>query len=228
MLGWLALVVAALAGLFILFQNDGSGLDPTSTALTAAGVVALLLMFYLATLKVRWDERRSMRIWVIAAILVAAAAGAWTIGKDRLRAVLTAAPNIAQEQASRSLPGAVSVMIRRNADGNFIAQGHINSVETALLIDTGAAAVMLKPSDAEKAGIDVQSLSFTTPVQTANGTVYAAPVRLRSIDIGLLKLEDIEALVAKPGSLNENLLGMSFLRRLSSYDLKGEFLTLRE
>ena len=128
----------------------------------------------------------------------------------------------------RSLPGTVSVMIRRNADGNFVALGSINAVEATLLIDTGATAVMLKPSDAEKAGIDVQSLSFTTPVQTANGTVYAAPVRVRSISIGLLKLEDIEALVAKPGSLNENLLGQSFLRRLSSYDLKGEFMTLRQ
>jgi aspartyl protease family protein len=38
---------------------------------------------------------------------------------------------------------------------------------------------------------------------------------------------DVEALVAKPGNLKESLLGMSFLRRLRSYEFSGDFLTLR-
>ena len=227
MLGWLALVVAALAGLFLVFQSNG--VDATAAGLTAAVVVALLLTFYATTFRTNSDDGRAPRTWLIVATgLLAAAAAAWWIGKDRLAAAFPHAAQTTEDRAMRSLPGTVSVMIRRNADGNFVALGSINAVEATLLIDTGATAVMLKPSDAEKAGIDVQSLSFTTPVQTANGTVYAAPVRVRSIGIGLLKLEDIEALVAKPGSLNENLLGQSFLRRLSSYDLKGEFMTLRQ
>ena len=35
------------------------------------------------------------------------------------------------------------------------------------------------------------------------------------------------ALVAKPGTLKESLLGMSFLSRLRSYEFAGEYLTLR-
>lgn len=96
-----------------------------------------------------------------------------------------------------------------------------------LLVDTGASTVVLKPADAARAGIDTRSLSYTAAVQTANGTAYAAPVRLRSIAIGPIELRDIEALVAKPGSINENLLGMSFLRRLRSYEFSKDFLTLR-
>jgi aspartyl protease family protein len=65
-------------------------------------------------------------------------------------------------------------------------------------------------------------------VHTANGTTFAAPVRLRSIAVGPIELRDVEALVTKPGSLNENLLGMSFLRRLRSYEVSKEFLTLRD
>ena len=40
-------------------------------------------------------------------------------------------------------------------------------------------------------------LSYTVPVQTANGTTYAAPVRLRSIAIGPLVIHNVEALVAQ-------------------------------
>ena len=40
-------------------------------------------------------------------------------------------------------------------------------------------------------------------------------------------VKDVEALVSKPGNLNESLLGMSFLRRLRSFDFSGDFVTLR-
>jgi aspartyl protease family protein len=52
-------------------------------------------------------------------------------------------------------------------------------------------------------------------------------VRLRSLNLGPIALSDVEALVARPGALKENLLGMSFLSRLRSYEFSGEFLTLR-
>ena len=65
------------------------------------------------------------------------------------------------------------------------------------------------------------------PVQTANGTTYAAHVRLRSLTLGPISLTDVEALVAKPGALKENLLGMSFLRRLRSIEITTDMLTLR-
>ena len=96
-----------------------------------------------------------------------------------------------------------------------------------MLIDTGASTVVLKPADAQKLGIDVERLRFSVPVQTANGTTYAAHVRLRNLTLGPISLNDVEALVAKPGALKENLLGMSFLSRLRSYEFTTDFLTLR-
>jgi aspartyl protease family protein len=123
--------------------------------------------------------------------------------------------------------GESAVRLRRHPDGHFLAMGSVNGVALSLLIDTGASTVVLKPADAERAGIDTSRLSFTVPVSTANGTTYAAPVRLKSIAIGPLELRDVEALVAQPGNLNENLLGMSFLKRLRSYEFTGDFLTLR-
>jgi aspartyl protease family protein len=230
MLGWLALIVTALIGLFIRFQNTEQAHNASTFWLAGIGFALLVVAFYLATLKVRWSDARSPR-WPLIGVLCLVAlgvGGAW-IGKDQ---ILLGFGKRSQSSASGdrafTAPGPVSVLIRRDADGKYLAYGHINAAEAAFLFDTGSSAVMLKNSDAEKAGIDVTRLTFTTPMQTANGTIYAAPVRLRSVGIGLVELDDVEALVAKPGSLNENLLGMSFLRRLESYDLSGEFLILRQ
>jgi aspartyl protease family protein len=87
--------------------------------------------------------------------------------------------------------------------------------------------VVLKPADAQRLGIDVDRLRYTVPVQTANGTTYAAHVRLRNVTLGGISLNDVEALVSKPGALKENLLGMSFLSRLRSYEFTTDTLTLR-
>jgi aspartyl protease family protein len=119
------------------------------------------------------------------------------------------------------------VRIRRRPDGHFIVKTQANGIALSMLVDTGASTVVLKPGDAQRLGIAVDRLRYSVPVQTANGTTNAAHVRLRSVTIGPIVLNDVEALVAKPGTLRDNLLGMSFLSRLRSYEFTGDFLTLR-
>ncbi len=123
--------------------------------------------------------------------------------------------------------GEHSVRLRRRSNGHFAARGEVNGTALTMLVDTGASTVVLKPADAEKAGIDISNLSYTVAVDTANGSTYAAPVRLKAITIGPIEVRDVEALVAKPGTLKESLLGISFLKRLRSYEFSGEYLTLR-
>ena len=69
-------------------------------------------------------------------------------------------------------------------------------------------------------------LHFTQKFQSANGTVRAAPVALRELRIGQLRLFDLEASV-NGGPLPISLLGMSFLQRLSSYEVARGRLILR-
>ncbi len=123
--------------------------------------------------------------------------------------------------------GERAVRVRRRIDGHFVVRATVNGQAMTLLVDTGASTVVLKPADAERAGIDTGDLNYSVPVQTANGTTYAAPAHLRSLAVGPLVVEDVNALVASPGSLKENLLGMSFLRRLRSYEFSKDYLTLR-
>ena len=125
------------------------------------------------------------------------------------------------------IEGERSVRIRRRPDGHFVVKTQANGVSLMMLVDTGASTVVLKPADAQSLGIDVERLRYSVPVQTANGTTYAAHVRLRNLTLGPITLNDVEALVAKPGALKENLLGMSFLSRLRSYEFTTDMLTLR-
>lgn len=120
-----------------------------------------------------------------------------------------------------------SVKIRRRGDGHFVARTEIGGIGVNMMVDTGATTVVLRAADAKAAGIDLRKLNYSVAVQTANGTAYAASIRLPQIAIGPIVVPGVDALVAQPGTLKESLLGMSFLRRLRSYEFSGDFLTFR-
>ena len=107
------------------------------------------------------------------------------------------------------------------------AYEEVNGKTISMIVDTGASSIVLRPQDAKKAGIDIDSLTYRVPVLTANGRTLAARVRLKRVAIGPLDRNKVEALVAQPGALTQSLLGMSFLSRLRSYEFSGDFLTLR-
>ena len=67
----------------------------------------------------------------------------------------------------------------------------------------------------------------TVNVDTANGRARAAPVTLDRIAIGGIVERAVPALIAQPGQLRVNLLGMSFLNRLEGWEVRGDRLILR-
>ncbi|MEM8626429.1 MAG: TIGR02281 family clan AA aspartic protease [Pseudomonadota bacterium] len=120
-----------------------------------------------------------------------------------------------------------AVRIRQNRDRQFRAAVTVNGAPVDMLVDTGASLVLLRQGDARAIGIDIDRLAFSVPVRTANGTAYAARIKLRELRIGPVSIGNVEALIAKPGTLHRSLLGMSFLSRLRSYEFTGRYLTLR-
>src|SRR5690606_41504462 len=123
--------------------------------------------------------------------------------------------------------GEQTVRVRRRPDGHYSIRTQVNGSSATMMVDTGASTIVLRTAHAQLAGIDIDRLSYSVPVQTANGTAYAAAVRLRHVAVGPIRLDGVDALVTRPGVLNESLLGMNFLRRLRSYELSGEVLTAR-
>ena len=119
-----------------------------------------------------------------------------------------------------------TVVIVRSIDGHFAVRAHLDAVSATLLLDTGASFVTLTPEDAKKIGVDTGSLHFATPIRTANGLIQAAPIVIDTLSIGSIARHRVAALVAPPGSLEESLLGMSFLNTLNGFAISGDRLVL--
>ncbi len=124
--------------------------------------------------------------------------------------------------------GRQKVTLIRSNSGHFEVRASINGNPVRFLLDTGASSVVLSYKDAIRIGIDPNRLSFTVPVSTANGRAMAANARIDVMAIGSISRSDQSVLVSAPGALSGNLLGMSFLGTLSSYEVRGDRMILRD
>lgn len=120
-----------------------------------------------------------------------------------------------------------SITVSRGRTGHFSLSVEIEGTPVDMLVDTGASTVVLTYEDAQKVGIDVGSLSFQSPVETANGMTFFARVVLESIKVENIEMDTVRAAIAQQGNLKQSLLGNSFLDRLSSYEFTGSQLVLR-
>lgn len=230
MLGFLLMVILGLGSLLAATVFGSLKLDAIPDLPIAATVIGILIALYMATLLSHRGERQ-LALWPTLAACISGAvlvAGAFNKSTPLVLADLFTGAKAAADAVPLRQDSPASVRIRRNDDGTFFAHSEVNGQAMTVRIDNGSATVVLRQSDAERAGIDVSNLAFDTPLKTANGTSYLAPVRLKSVRIGPLTIDDVEGLVARPGTLNENLLGTSFLRRLASVELTGNFATLRQ
>lgn len=131
-----------------------------------------------------------------------------------------------QRGGSIRTPGAGSeIELQAGAHGHFMVNATVNGEVLRFLVDTGASSIFLTPQDAERIGFTSARLTFSERYDTANGEIRAAPVTLRSLRIGQLEFYDLPASVGEsPGSVS--LLGMSFLKRFDSYQVRGDTLIL--
>ena len=130
------------------------------------------------------------------------------------------------------MPGHVTghgrnVEVVRSAGGDFALTAHINGAHVPMVLDTGASSVVLTQDAAKAAHLPIEVLQYTVTVDTANGHTRAAAVTLDKIAVGGLIERNVAALVVKQGQLKNNLLGMTFLNRLQSWEVRGDRLWMR-
>lgn len=126
---------------------------------------------------------------------------------------------------NRQAPSAqAGTALQADERGHFIAQGMINGSPVRMLVDTGASLIALPAADAKRMGIDYLRGGRGT-VSTANGVVPVYRVRLDTVRVGELELNQVDALVQEQG-LPIALLGMSFLNR-TEMRRSGEQMTLQ-
>jgi aspartyl protease family protein len=97
--------------------------------------------------------------------------------------------------------------------GHFLGNLSVNGVSLKYLVDTGATTVAFNSGDAKYAKIDYEK-GERIQMSAANGVVSAYLVKLNTLKIGTITLNNIEATVNEGGSPTVVLLGMSALNRL--------------
>lgn len=165
---------------------------------------------------------RWVLVWCGATVVCVA-----VIGGDKWMPSLGAAkPVIMPREATSAEPQPAFDTLVYPADraGHVMIDAVVNGEPMRLLVDTGASLVTLTSQDARAAGIYPGELVFNRRASTANGVVRMAPVTLREIRIGQLSIGEVPAAVLE--NLNVSLLGMSFLSRLKSYEMRDGKMTI--
>ncbi len=137
----------------------------------------------------------------------------------------TVRPSSATPESESPASGSIT-RITADRNGHYVSDIEINGRRLNAIVDTGATLVALRYEDARALGIVFPGDRFDVGVRTANGSAQARRVRLRSVRLGAISLNEVDALVMGEGMLGTNLLGMSFLKRLSRYEVRGSTLVL--
>lgn len=223
---WAALVLLAAAALLLFLVNRFPGALDSENAQMRLVYGVLLLALVGSGVVMGWRERAGVALkqalaWIAIGLVLVIGYSYRDVFSDmgnRVRSELVPSAPVSSE------PG--TAFLSRDMTGHFHADALVNGTHVRFMVDTGASDVALSPADAQRIGIDLSKLRYTIPYSTANGTIYAAAVTLDEVKVGGITLRNVDASVSQ-GGLDRSLLGMSFLGRLSSVEVRGERLVLR-
>ena len=117
------------------------------------------------------------------------------------------------------------IVLTAGTGGHFMTQGQINGKAVQFMVDTGASAVSMTVTDAERMGVDYKS---GRPIQlsTANGVVLGWQTTLNSVRVGDVEVFNVTAVVASR-DMPFILLGNSFLTRFQMSRTNEEMVLTR-
>ena len=187
----------------------------------AVGVTVLCVSALLARRLHFGQVARYTLIWgAIIAVLVVG----YTL-RDELASV---GPRVLSEfnPAHPVATGPRSLTLTRDDDGAYAVMGRVNDQPVRFMVDTGASDIVLSPQDARRLGVDPAALKFDRTYETANGFGRGATYTVASLTVGPIHLGSTEVSINQ-APMSQSLLGMAFLKRLDSFEFKGQQLTLR-
>jgi aspartyl protease family protein len=157
---------------------------------------------------------RSLIVWGLIFIGVMAGYGLW----GDIRNDITPQQSV--------LEGGTGITVPRAQDGHFHLTLQINDIPVEFLVDTGATDIVLTRQDAERVGLDPDTMPFLGRARTANGVVETAYGSVDSVSLGPFRFNDV-AVAVNAGDMAGSLLGMSFLSRFSRLEISGNRLLLK-
>ncbi len=136
-------------------------------------------------------------------------------------------PRLAAAEAEPELLGR-KVRVPADPRGHFAADFKINGRPIEAMVDTGATVVALNQTTARRIGINLKPTDFIYTVNTANGKTKAASATIDDMQIGKIYVEKVPAVVLQDSALTGTLIGMSFLKRLSKFQVENGAMILEQ
>lgn len=152
--------------------------------------------------------------WIIALGLVTMGIHQWLEKRNN--------PN-AMPESSRA-KGVNEVVLERNHQHHYVANGQINGQTVAFLLDTGATHVSVPRHLANKLGLKPGAPALAN---TANGVVETRNTVISNLTLGSIELQDVRASINPGMRQDEILLGMSALKNVEFTHRNGT-LTIRQ
>jgi aspartyl protease family protein len=120
------------------------------------------------------------------------------------------------------------VRVPSDGRGHFAADFKLNGRQVAAMVDTGATVVAMNASTARRIGIVLKPSDFSYSVNTANGATKAAAATIAQMQIGRIYVDKVPAVVLQDTALSGTLIGMSFLKRLSKFEVRDGAMILEQ
>jgi|AntRauTorcE11897_2_1112592.scaffolds.fasta_scaffold61200_1 aspartyl protease family protein len=118
-------------------------------------------------------------------------------------------------------PETRSVSVARDVRGQFRVAGTIEGRPVRFLVDTGASIIAMSGNDASALGIDYRGGGRQGSVVTAAGRARSHFVTLDRVEVGGLRVHNVDAAVVEGAYPEDILLGMSFLRHVGFAESAG-------
>ncbi len=221
---WLALIALFAGAIWWLAHTFPGGLQtPQDWGWLGYAIVfmAMLSAGLLTARRIDWGQKaRHAAIWVavLAVLVIGVAFRSELEGVgQRVRMVFSGAYPVA---AGRE------IIVPQQDNGGFYVMAKVNGQPVRFLVDTGSSDTVLSPSDAHRLGLDSPGQTFSRMAETANGTGYGAPITAASLSVGSIEITQMP-MVINQAPMSMSLLGMSFLGRLDSFQVRERRLYLK-
>ena len=175
--------------------------------------VAIAGYFFVGNRQEISKSLRQFALWALIFVGVIAGYGLWNDVSNEIMP----RQSFAQDDRQISVP--------QSPDGHYYLTLKINDANVRFVVDTGATEMVLNIDDARRAGIDVDNLAYLGRANTANGVVRTASVRLETVELGSVLDRNFPASV-NGGQMDGSLLGMTYLSRFDTLEIKERELVL--
>lgn len=160
-------------------------------------------------------------------LLLSLSATQWPTLATRVHEMLDQRDTGEEEQVqSASASAGAQTVLPMGKNGHYNGTFRMNGKAVDAMVDTGASMIAINVSTARRLGFPPSSLNFKHSADTANGRIKAAHVVLDRVEIGSVRVRDVDAFVLEDAALSSTLVGMSFLNKLKSYSADKRSLRL--